>query len=285
MSDERMSIRIAESDIKKTGKLKIFPDGTFELLAASRPIFGGAGWELSDKWDSTPRRNHKKDTPSAEDIDRSRRRAAAKCREYALCNDFDYFVTLTLDPKKIDRYSISEAVKRLRVWLDNRVRRNGLKYILVPELHKDGAVHFHGFFNACGCHYVDSGTLKVPGAKAPRRRPACAKACAKLLENGAQIVYNISDWSLGFSTAIPLYGERAAAVNYAVKYITKQTEKIGGRWYYSGGDLRLADVYYIDFSYREAEEHNAFTFQLAGAGVSMAIIKGDDFGQYISDGF
>ena len=73
-------------------------------------------------------------------------------------------------------------------------------------------------------------------------------------------------------------------MNYAVKYITKQTEKIGGRWYYSGGDLRLADVYYIDFSYREAEEHNAFTFQPAGAGVSMAIVKGDDFGQFIANG-
>ena len=52
-----------------------------------------------------------------------------------------------------------------------------------------------------------------------------------------QTVYNISDWSLGFTTAIKTYGDVGAVANYVGKYITKNADKIGGRWYYSGGKL------------------------------------------------
>lgn len=268
-----MSFHIPERDIRSSGKLKIFPDGSFEAYAASRPIFGGGGWEASDVWAAEPRAHTRKAEPSAEDLARSRRRAAATVREIALCTPFDYFVTLTLDPLKIDRYSIDEAVKRMRSWLDNRVRRHGLRYILVPELHRDGAVHFHGFFNAEGCTYLDSGTLKIPGRKSPRKIVK-ASTREKYLQEGAQIVYNISDWSFGFSTAIPLYGERAAAVSYVCKYVTKSPQKIGGRWYYSGGDLRRADAVYLDLEFRDLEARGAYTFGITGAAVAMAILKG-----------
>jgi hypothetical protein len=54
------------------------------------------------------------------------------------------------------------------------------------------------------------------------------------------------DWSLGYSTAIRLYGEPQAAVAYVAKYIGKTQRKIGGRWYYSGGDLRRPDIQLTD---------------------------------------
>lgn len=277
-----MSIHIPEREIKSSGKVKIFPDGSFVAMAATRPIFGGGGWEVSDEWQRLPRVRERKAEPSAEDLERSRRRAAAAVREIALCTPFDYFVTLTLDPQKIDRYSIDDAVTRMRSWLDNRVRRHGLRYILVPELHKDGAVHFHGFFNAEGCSFVDSGTMKIPGCKAPRKivKPSTRQ---KYLVDGAQIVYNVADWSLGFSTAIPLYGERAAAVSYVCKYVTKSPQKIGGRWYYSGGDIRRAEAVYLDISYRDLDERGAYTFGIHGAAVAMAILRGKDLGELFAD--
>lgn len=276
-----MSFHVPEKDIEKTGKVKLFPDGSFEAFAASRPIFGRAGWERSEEWERVSLPRPRKAEPSAEDLDRSRRRAAAKVREIALCTDFDYFVTLTLDPQKIDRYSIDDAVSRMRSWLDNRVRRHGLKYILVPELHRDGAVHFHGFFSREGCDYADSGTVSAPGRKAPMR--ATGKKREKLLAAGAQVVYNISDWTLGFSTAIPLYGERAAAVAYVCKYVTKSPQKIGGRWYYSGGDLRRPDVFYLDLDIRELERRGAYSFGLPDAGLGMAILRGNDVGELTED--
>lgn len=277
-----MSIHVPEKDIKKTGKLKIFPDGSFEAIASSRPVFCGGGWELADEWQRFPRVRTRKAEPSAEDLERSRRRAAATVREIALCTDFDYFVTLTLDPQKIDRYSIDDAVARMRSWLDNRVRRHGLRYILVPELHKDGAVHFHGFFNAEGCTFTDSGTLKIPGQKAPRMIVKAATR-EKYLADGAQVVYNIADWTLGFSTAIPLYGERSAAVAYVCKYVTKSPQKIGGRWYYSGGELRRAEVSFWDFSYRDLEQRGAYTFAVSGMAAAFAILRGGSVNELFAD--
>ena len=88
---------------------------------------------------------------------RSMRRARAKLRRLALATGFDFFVTLTLDPAKIDRYDGEAVVKALGRWCDNMVRRHGLRYILVPERHKDGAYHFHGFMAGEGLKAIDSG--------------------------------------------------------------------------------------------------------------------------------
>ena len=161
------------------------------------------------------------------DMERSMRRARAKLRRLALANDFEYFVTLTLDPAKIDRYDGAAVTKALGRWADNMVRRHGLRYILVPERHKDGAFHFHGFFAGKGLEIVDSG-VKWDG------RP----------------VYNLPQWTLGFSTAQRLYGDYHAAVGYCCKYIGKQAgERPLGRWYYSGGPLQEPEKEYIEVDY------------------------------------
>lgn len=58
--------------------------------------------------------------------------------------DFCYFFTGTFDPKKWDRTNFAKLHSSLTHWL----RRRGIKYILVPEPHKDGSIHFHGLFNS-----------------------------------------------------------------------------------------------------------------------------------------
>ena len=75
------------------------------------------------------------------------RRARGKLRRLALANEFRWFVTLTIDPQKCDSFDGAAVVKKLNAWCSNMVQRKGLRYILVPERHKDGALHFHGFFN------------------------------------------------------------------------------------------------------------------------------------------
>ena len=159
------------------------------------------------------------------------RRARAKLRRLALANEFSYFVTLTLDPAKIDRYDGAAVTKSLGRWCDNMVRRHGLRYILVPEQHKDGAFHFHGFMAGSGLEARDSGH-KI----------------------GGRTAYNLPQWTLGFTTAQPLYGEYAAAVAYCCKYIGKGEGKIGGRWYYSGGDLAQPEEQEIDVNCFELRE-------------------------------
>lgn len=79
-------------------------------------------------------------------LDNNISRARSKIQEYALCNDFDFFVTLTIDPKKYDRYDLKKYYKDLSQFLSNygKNHKSKIKYILIPELHKDGAWHMHG---------------------------------------------------------------------------------------------------------------------------------------------
>ncbi len=234
-------------------------------MVSDRMIFQEAGWEAAESGDV----DRLPPTPG-NDVERAKRRARSNVYDLALCNDFKYFVTLTLDGDKIDRYDPAEVTRHLSYWLDNHVRRHGLKYVLVPELHKDGAIHFHGFFNDA-LSVVDSGTILPPGGGRPRRPRSPAQRAA-WLELGGKVIYNLPRWGWGFSTAVELTGERRRAIAYVCKYITKGDHKIGGRWYYSGGDLRRPVVYLcnVDFdSFREVEDAAVFPVP----GISAQIIK------------
>lgn len=259
------SLQKSKRDCSFNCRIKSYPDGSVEVCCASHQIFRETGWESRRpaprpatraqqlaymQITADPERQSDILTPeedrllsgsNPEDaLDRAKRRARSCVRDIALSNDWAWFVTLTLDGSKIDRYDMTAITRKLNQWLDNRVRRDGLAYVLVPERHKDGAVHFHGFFNGA-LKAVDSGTVSVPGQKRPRRPRSAAERTAWLAEGG-HAVYNLPQWTLGFTTAIGLYGDRRAATSYVCKYVTKAQEKVGGRWYYSGGALRKPEV-------------------------------------------
>lgn len=120
---------------------------------------------------------------------------------YYLCrsNVWDWFVTLTLNPEQVDRYDYEACRKKVRKWLNN-IHRNAkdVYYLVVPEQHKDGAWHFHGLFGGCeGLEFVDSGK-----------------------RDGEDIIYNLGDYKLGFSTATRVK-DTSKASSYICKYITK----------------------------------------------------------------
>jgi hypothetical protein len=141
---------------------------------------------------------------------------------------------------------MGQIVRKLNAWCSNMVQRHGLRYVLVPERHKDGAIHFHGFFDD-SLEAVDSGTIRLPGSKKPRK-PRSKKERSEWLASGGQVVYNLPAWTLGYTTALQVYGEYPAAVAYVCKYIGKQGDKPAGRWYYSGGQLVDAAVEYVELS-------------------------------------
>ena len=234
-----------------------YPDGSFDLIARSNGWFTGPGWEDHVDKPVEKRVREKGVRSSGTDMKRSMQRARAKVRRMALANDFRWFVTLTLDGAKIDRYNPEVIAKALSRWCDNRVRRHGLKYILVPELHKKGGIHFHGFFNDA-VEAVDSGHTDAAGHRA----------------------YNLPEWDLGFTTAIELYGDYSAAVGYVCKYIGKQNgQRPMGRWYYSGGALKQPDKQYLDVNYRDVtEKWNGAEYAIPGAKIAIVKGKGDKNG-------
>ena len=78
-------------------------------------------------------------------IARSKRRSKSKVFNMAILNDWDYFITLTFSKDKVeDRYNLEDLKKRTLEYLKNQSKKHGIKYIIVPELHKDGALHWHG---------------------------------------------------------------------------------------------------------------------------------------------
>ena len=250
------------ADLLHNCRVKIYPDGSRSVLVSSAPIFREKGWEDSDKWEAEFREKNE-NVSKFVNLQRAKRRAKAAVFDLALSNDFKFFVTLTLDSEKINRYDISVVTKKLNVWLDNNVRRKGLKYILVPEFHKDSAIHFHGFFNDA-LSVSDSGALSDGGKP---KKPRSAKNRAQMIDNGFRVVYNLPAWSLGFTTAIEIYGDRRAACGYVCKYITKANDKVGGRWYYSGGGLALPEIELFDVDFADFVGNPGFSIDALGADV------------------
>lgn len=81
-------------------------------------------------------------------------RARKVLLEKSLCNPWRYFATFTLDPAKYDRNNLGGWYSDFGQWLRDRrkaYRKSGfdfdLPYLLVPEMHKDGAWHMHGLFS------------------------------------------------------------------------------------------------------------------------------------------
>lgn len=241
------------SAVKHYAKIYTYPCGIQDIVASSEPDFGAAGWEDNAKRCSHEKKQDRKSSdPKGEDLERSMRRARGKLRRLALANEFRWFVTLTIDPTKCDSFDGAAVVKKLNAWCSNMVQRRGLRYILVPERHKSGRIHFHGFFNDC-VEAVDSGHMDRQGHK----------------------VYNLPQWTLGFTTAIELYDDYSKAVGYVCKYVGKQGEKPAGRWYYSGGDLREPETAFAEISPAELlAEYGKKAFAFFPPGKQMVIVNG-----------
>ena len=122
----------------------------------------------------------------------------------ARSNEWEWFVTLTLNKEKIERYDYDELSKRVKKWLNNLKQRKApeLYYLIVPEQHKDGAWHFHCLLGGCeGLEFVYSG-----------RRTS--------RQTGRKRIYNLEDFKYGFTECTKVVDtERVSA--YICKYITK----------------------------------------------------------------
>ena len=140
-------------------------------------------------------------------------RTKSRVTELALCNPWEYFVTLTLSPEKYNRNDLPAFKKNLSKFLNNLRFRYGwsIKYLLIPEQHKDGAWHMHGLFMGIPKSEL---TLFSLHDHLPMR-------VLRMLGEGRQIM----NWkryaeSFGYVTCEPIRNLEATA-KYITKYITK----------------------------------------------------------------
>ena len=230
----------SHSDTVTNARIKRYPQMDL-LQVANSPIFPVGDYEMLDSWDGHKRMYDVPAKGQASDpqrsLEESKRRARSKVRDIALCNQFDYMFTWTLDGDVVDRYDPQAVYKKMRGFLSNATQRKDFTYVCIPEYHalKDGekkpAIHFHGLCSL--------GQVKIAPALLPSGDQRHDKA--------GRPVFNMTDWSLGFSTCVPLDANYEKAVSYITKYITKQEEKIFGKWYLSSRAIKKGpDILPID---------------------------------------
>lgn len=219
-------------DVFANTKAKIYPNGQQKITLCSKAIF-----KIDERMvpvEFTEPISKPKDMSNDVRMD-SMKRAKERIFDIAMCNDFDYFVTWTLSPEEINRYDSQEVSKKLKIFLKNKVTRNNARYLVIPEHHKDGAIHMHGLLSG-DFKLVNSGHETKDG----------------------KTIWNMPQWSLGWSTAIELTGEKEAVSRYITKYVTKEFRKIFGSFYYAGGHglvrkpkTRVYDSDYDSFDEKE----------------------------------
>ena len=230
-----------EKDVFHNVKVKSYGiDDYRQIIVASQKIFKSENWELSKKEKAFKvELEETEETEEAEETKKTKKevradsvkRAKTSIFDISMLNDFTHFVTWTLDSKLISRYDIAEIKTKLCDFLKNKVKRNNLKYLVVGEQHKDGAIHFHSLI-AGDLKLVDSGHKDKKG----------------------NIIYNMPAWKYGFSTAIELYGDRLHTSKYIVKYIQKDFKKLFGKFYFAGGDInRKPEITFADIDFEEVE--------------------------------
>lgn len=172
----------------------------------------------------------------------------------ARSNDWDLFVTLTFDREIIDSSDYDLISKKMTTWINNIKSRycHNLKYLTVPELHKDKIhYHFHCLFaNIDNLTLIDSGHIDKLGSK----------------------IYNLPEWKYGFSTAT-FVKDKNKVRNYIGKYITKdlmnnlkykkryycsQNVNVNPEKYYYGSLEDIYNIYGENISYIKTTHVNGF---------------------------
>lgn len=115
-------------------------------------------------------------------------------------NLWDYFITLTFNPQRVNRYDFDNVIECAGKYF-NFLRKEydkDMKYFLVPEKHKDGAWHIHGLVASDKVQIVDSGHVDKKG----------------------RTIYHMPHYIYGFSDATRI-SNQFAACSYMTKYVTK----------------------------------------------------------------
>ena len=175
--------------------------------------------------------------------DVSIKRTKKKVYDYAKSNEWEWFVTFTFSPDKVNRYDYDECTKYLSKWLNNlrcKYKSTALSYLVVPEQHKDGAYHFHGLFSGMNEHQIVwTGKYVIKRVRGLRSKFVRTK----------EKIYKIGSYKLGWMTATRVR-EMEKVTSYITKYITKDMlNDLHGRkryWCSRNLVLPLEEVFILD---------------------------------------
>lgn len=186
--------------------------------------------------DCVNKQKAKKGTVNSKKLLNNLSRAKRNIFELAVCNDWDWFVTITLAN---DRSDLIKFHKQFIKWLSNYNAKYSLKikFLLVPEKHKDKTNwHMHGFLRGLPLSHLEQITD-------PKKTTA---SLAKKIKRGDK-VYN---WNLCTKKFGKCDIEPIKSVYTIGKYMCKQINKVlsgcvselNSHLYYHSRGLNVGEV-------------------------------------------
>lgn len=188
------------------------------------------GWEASSTGSTAQLESINTET----NLDRSIRRSRRTVVDLVICNPFELFCTFTTSN---DRHNDSRSKEKMFNWLHNQRKRNGkFQYVIVPERHKDGALHFHAVIAGY------TGSLKQ--SYGPKGKP---------IIKHQKPVYEFPEYKSGFNSAQKIgsgNNDLTSVARYLSKYLTKEMDLANSykrRYWASVGLFRPITEYNSDW--------------------------------------
>jgi hypothetical protein len=194
----------------------------------------------------------------------SLRRTKTRLSDLVISNNFDLFCTFTFAE---DRQNINLLKYKMERWLKNQNRLVGkFAYLVIPEFHPKALaegrkeIHFHALFKHYNGALMDSGHRRKDG----------------------RVVYNLPQYSLGFTTATRINVDGVPLVaSYIKKYITKDMPQFNNKKrYWCSHDLvrpeKVRNPLVFPYQMQKfTEEHQMKTLKLRIAYEKMGFISSD----------
>lgn len=215
------------------GKIVKFNQAFVKSYAGKRFKFINIFYQVIDE---EPKKHSPKCSVNDVKLENNIKRAITKIYEYAFCNEWDYFVTLTINKNRYDRYDL----KKYRIALTekikyyNRHHPEKIKYLLVPEKHRLGGWHLHGLIKGIPADELMQLTDEM---RLPNKIRILLKRGHKLYK------WQMYEQNFGWNIIEPIRSHSAVS-KYITKYIKKQiaasVTELNERLYYVSKGMEKA---------------------------------------------
>lgn len=204
-----------------------YRDNLYKVVTSPTPLSFGTDWQGKPL---TGKRAGTLEKPTEERFQNNLSRARISVEEYGLCNDWDWFVTLTLDPEKGDRTDLEVFRERLVQMILNLRKRQkiDIAFLLVPEPHprklegEDVATwHFHGLLKVSDpkIFFSEFVNKKIYGREKNKLPPEYIR---KKLKKGEKMYHWLQyDKNFGYNVIEPVLSVDAST-RYLLKYMRKE---------------------------------------------------------------
>lgn len=234
---------------KDIATLKKYREGYYRITL--HKVLRRAGYEAIEGEEDGKHSSGKKNTVGNEGkLEESLSRTKSKIFELALCNDWEYFVTLTLNPEYHNRKDLNSYKKKLSTWIKNynRLHQTDIKYLLIPENHLDGSWHMHGLLMGLPVEHLKEFTLdeKLP-----------IKMRIEILRGSKLLNWEAYAKTFGY-ISISEIRDIENISKYITKYITKDLAKtkieLNHHFYYCSKGLNRAEIIHQGKLIQDLEE-------------------------------